>query len=123
MGSRERPHGSKHVSTSARRVAKPAQGGGTLAPPRSAVQAVPAASAMAAVSGDDPYRLEPDARVLLAVADLHHLVTGAPREDAHAVFGGGAWRVRYRGLEVGVLPEFPEFGDLEGLLRHWALSL
>jgi len=76
-----------------------------------------------AAPAGDPYRLRPDVRVLHAVGDLHHLITGEPHEDARADFERGRWHVAHRSVAVGTLPEFPEFGDLERLLMDWALSL
>ena len=64
----------------------------------------------------DPYRLQPDVRVLEAAGDLHRLITGGPAEDARADFAEGRWTLTHRGITVGTLPEFPEFGDLERLL-------
>jgi hypothetical protein len=71
----------------------------------------------------DPYRLQPDVRVLQAAGDLHHLITGQPHEDARAEFEGGRWRIVHRGAVIGSLPEFPEFDDLGRLLTDWALEL
>jgi hypothetical protein len=71
----------------------------------------------------DPYRLQPDVRVLEAAGDLHRLITGGPAEDARADFAEGRWTLTHRGVTVGTLPEFPEFGDLERLLSNWAVSL
>ena len=71
----------------------------------------------------DPYRLQPDVRVLEAAGDLHRLITGQPAEDARAEFDGGRWRIVHRDVVVGTLPEFPEFADLERLLSNWAVGL
>ena len=71
----------------------------------------------------DAYRLQPDVRVLQAAGDLQRLITGRPAEDASAEFEGGRWRIVHRGVEVGTLPEFPEFADLERLLAKWAVTL
>ncbi len=70
-----------------------------------------------------PSRLPPDSRFLVAVGDVHELLRHAGHSPAVADFEGGAWRVRHGGVEVGVLPEFPGFGDLRRLLSQWALSL
>jgi len=95
------------------------------AAPASGPDALPAAAiarALADTTGD-PYRLQPDVRVLQAAGDLHRLITGGPIEDARAEFEQGRWRVTHRGVVVGTLPEFPEFGDFERLLSDWAVSL
>ena len=87
--------------------------------------ALPAAAIpkAAADSTGDPYRLQPDVRVLQAAGDLHRLIAGGPAEDARAEFEQGRWRVTHRGVVVGTLPEFPEFADLERLLSDWAAAL
>ena len=55
----------------------------------------------------DPYRLGPDARELMAVGDLHRLITGEPLEDARADSVAGGWRIVHRDVVVGTLPGFP----------------
>lgn len=67
----------------------------------------------------EAYRLRPDRRFLLAVSEIHHLLTGQPRGTATAEFGGTQWQVRYRDMDVGALPAFPTFLDLMGLLPDW----
>ena len=86
--------------------------------------AVPASlQAKAEEPAGDPYRLAPDVRVLQAAGDLHRLITRGPLEDAQADSIRGGWRIVHRGTVVGTLPEYPQFDDLERLLRRWALSL
>ncbi|HEY6866785.1 MAG TPA: hypothetical protein VI792_05990, partial [Candidatus Eisenbacteria bacterium] len=72
---------------------------------------------------EESLRLGPDRRLLIAVGDLHHLATGAPRHDAEARFDGSLWHVEHGGVEVGTLPEFPDYPDLVALLQGWALAL
>src|SRR5262245_14078835 len=62
------------------------------------------------------YRLGPDRRVLSAVAYLDHRMSDRPAERVEARFGEGQWHIRYRGEEVGVMPELPDFEDGEKLL-------
>ena len=70
-----------------------------------------------------PARPRPDARVLIAVGDVHALLRHRGREDATATFADGVWHVLHRGREVGVLPEFPTFRDARALLVGWAATL
>lgn len=69
------------------------------------------------------YRLAPDARFLLAVGEVHHLITGKPKGSAQAEFRDGGWRIHYAGLEVGALPEFPDFADFMATLSEWGRML
>jgi len=71
----------------------------------------------------EAYRLRPDRRFLWAVADVHHLLTGQERQPVAVTFREGRWRLRYRGEDVGTLPELPEFGDFMGLLTNWVNRL
>lgn len=68
-------------------------------------------------------RLLPDARFLLAVADVHRLLTGSPRSDLVLDPAGGHWSVSYAGRPVGVLPALPSYSDASDLLERWAGSL
>ena len=65
----------------------------------------------------------PDRRVLLAVADVHRMLTGIDWHEAEAVYDHGEWIIRHLGTEVGRLPEFPSFADATALLRAWAVRL
>jgi hypothetical protein len=67
--------------------------------------------------------LEPDRRALLAVADLDHLLTGTPWEEASVRASGAGWQVLHRGVEVGTLPALPGYRDLMSLLESWAARL
>ncbi len=88
-----------------------------------ALTPLPVALAPARAAVEAAMRPPPDRRILLAVADLHHMVTGIDRREAEAVYVGGQWVVRHFDLEVGRLPEFPSFGDALGMLRAWAARL
>ena len=59
------------------------------------------------------YRLKPDRRFRLAVAQLHSLFTGEDMVRTEVTFHNGRWRVHYKGTEVGLLPELPD-RDLAG---------
>lgn len=66
------------------------------------------------------YRLTPDRRFLWAVADIHQFLTGTPAELPTAVFADGQWAIRYRGQQVGTLPELAGFAEWQALLDAWA---
>jgi hypothetical protein len=88
-----------------------------------ALTPLPVALGPARATVEAATRPAPDRRILLAVADLHHMVTGIDRRDAEAVFVGGEWVVRHLDVEVGRLPEFPSFADALRMLRTWATRL
>jgi len=88
-----------------------------------ALTPLPVALAPARAAVEAATRPSLDRRILLAVADLHHMVTGIDRRDAEAVFAGGEWIVRHLDVEVGRLPEFASFADGLRLLRTWAVRL
>lgn len=71
----------------------------------------------------EAYRLRPDRRFLLAVADVHHLMTSQPRATAAVEFREGRWHVSYRDVSVGTLPPFPNFPDLTAVLSNWVQRL
>ncbi len=72
---------------------------------------------------EESFRLPPDRRFMLAVGDLHHLLSGAPEGAADARFEGGRWHITHGGIEVGTLPEVPDYPDLMALLTGWATLL
>src|SRR2546421_3169383 len=88
-----------------------------------ALTPLPVALGPARATVEAATRPPPDRRFLLAIADLHHMVTGIDRRDAEAVFVGGEWVVRHLDVEVGRLPEFPSFADALRMLRTWAARL
>jgi tetratricopeptide (TPR) repeat protein len=66
---------------------------------------------------EQAYRLKPDARVLLALADVESLLSGKPRPSVDARFSEGQWRLLVDGAEVGALPEFPDFPQALAMLE------
>src|SRR4051812_46018951 len=66
------------------------------------------------------YRLGPDRRLLLAVAEIQRLRTGAAPAPVKAEFQDGHWRILSGSDEVGVLSEFPTFEEGTDLLSRWA---
>ena len=72
---------------------------------------------------EESFRLAPDRRVLMAAGDLRHLLTASPRRDADARFDGTLWHVAHDGVEVGTLPEVPDYQDMVALLGAWATRL
>ena len=72
---------------------------------------------------EESFRLAPDRRLLIAVGDLHQLLGGSPGGAADARFDGERWHITHDGIEVGTLPEVPDYPDLAGLLKDWAVRL
>lgn len=66
------------------------------------------------------YRLRPDRRLLLAVAEIQRLRTGTAPAPVQAEFQDGHWRILLGSEEVGVLSEFPTFEEGTDLLSRWA---
>jgi tetratricopeptide (TPR) repeat protein len=66
----------------------------------------------------DRYRLQPDRRLLQALAEVHRLQTGAAPEAIKAEFQDGRWRILLGGQEMGVLSEFPSFEEGTDLLAR-----
>lgn len=56
------------------------------------------------------FRVRPDRRFLMAVTDVHELLTGQ-RVIAQISFANGQWVVAAGGREMGTLPELPTFRD------------
>lgn len=71
----------------------------------------------------DELRPRPDQRFLRAVADVQEVLRGPPRLEVEARFAEGRWFVMQDGLEVGELPEQPDFDDGLSLVRNWAARL
>lgn len=69
------------------------------------------------------YRLKPDARFLLALSNLEHLLTGQPRAEVEVRFQDGTWRLLSHGEELGSLPAFPDFTHALELLDARAQKL
>ncbi|MGZ3458891.1 MAG: hypothetical protein ACXU86_10365, partial [Archangium sp.] len=72
---------------------------------------------------EQAYRLAPDARITLALADLEHLLTGKPAPKVEARFQEGQWLFLSDGAEVGSLPELPDFAQALALLEARARQL
>ncbi|HKH46180.1 MAG TPA: tetratricopeptide repeat protein [Thermoanaerobaculia bacterium] len=69
------------------------------------------------------YRLQPDRRLLAAVAAVHRLQTGTKPELVKAEWVDGRWRLLAGSDEVGVLSELPGFEEATDLLARWASGL
>lgn len=67
--------------------------------------------------------LSPDARLLQAAGEVHRIITGTAFVPAVARFDGGKWHLTHRDVEVGTVPELPDFGDMTRLLSGWARRL
>lgn len=90
-------------------------------PPPSPVMVVPPDNMRVALV--EAYRLRPDHRALLAIAEVHRLLTGQDRAAVAANFRDGRFHLTYRNLEVGALPEFPDFPDILDVLSRWVTVL
>ncbi len=71
----------------------------------------------------EAYRLRPDRRFLLAVACIHRFMSGQEETNVTARFADGRWRIDYRGIPVGTLPEFPDFPHFMTMLDGWVKAL
>src|SRR6266850_4314945 len=77
-----------------------------------------------AISGvEATFRVTPDRRLLLSVADVYELSSGHPPPSVEIDFRDSNWHVRCAGAEVGTLPELPTFSDGLVLLTRWSLTL
>ncbi len=85
------------------------------------VNEVPASQMRAAMRAR--FRLHPDRRFLLAVADAHHTLTGEPLSVVHARRDDGKWVVAYKGREVGTLPDVPTYENGQALVDAWIAQL
>src|SRR5262245_4114629 len=66
-----------------------------------------------------PYRLRPDRRLTLAVAEIRHLA-GVPDSAVTLQFASGQWTVRCGSQEVGKISELSDFPEMLELLTEWA---
>ncbi|HEX5759910.1 MAG TPA: hypothetical protein VF121_12030 [Thermoanaerobaculia bacterium] len=71
----------------------------------------------------DRYRLRPDRRFRLAIAEVHRVLSGRDAEAVRVELQGGLWRVWVGDQEIGTLPEVPGFADADALLTAWARRL
>lgn len=66
-----------------------------------------------------PYRLRPDRRLLLAIAEVRRLA-GVRDSAVTAQFAAGHWTVRCGSREVGVLSELPDFPEMLDVVTELA---
>ena len=69
------------------------------------------------------FRLHPDRRFLLAIADAHHTLTGESLSVVHARRRDGEWVVAYKGREVGTLGDVPTYENGRALVDAWIAQL
>ncbi len=69
------------------------------------------------------YRLQPDKRFLMSVAQIHSFLTDEPIEVVSVDFKNDAWLIQYKNLEVGTFPEAPDFSDAMRMLSAWTQKL
>lgn len=91
-------------------------------PPEAAIEAPqPLAALDAQRARLDAMRLvPPDARFVSAVAAMHHFVTGWTIVAPDLERTPKGTRIRYYGVDVGVLPDHASFSDAIALLAAWA---
>jgi hypothetical protein len=65
------------------------------------------------------YRLKPDRRLLLALAEIHRFFSGKEVGEAECVFDNGSWHVYCGDEEAGTLSEYPGFPEMKKLLLDW----
>ena len=81
------------------------------------VNLVPATEMRAAMRAR--YRLRPDRRFLLAVADVHHALTGEPLSVVHARRREGKWVIVYKSQDVGTMSDVPSYQSSQTLIDTW----
>ncbi|MCI0415490.1 hypothetical protein L0222_22175 [bacterium] len=69
------------------------------------------------------YRLKPDRRALMALAEIDYLITGKNKKPTEARFVQGRWKILYDDKKVAEIPEFPDFKDLLKILQKQAEAL
>ncbi len=71
---------------------------------------------------DTRYRLGPDRRLLLAISDVHALLTSQPWKETRARWLGDRFALERDGVELGRLSELADFSEsyalLTGVARH-----
>ena len=89
-------------------------------PERRTVLDVPSADMLSAVRAIR--RVRPDRRVLLAVADIHRLLTGTPTSRVRLSWGDPNWIVEYGepSVVVGTLRELASLEESRRFLTAWA---
>ncbi len=68
------------------------------------------------------YHLQPDRRAMMAIAEIHNLLSGQKKNLAGARPARGKWSIVYNNEAVGELPEFPDFADFKNLLQQWTVK-
>ena len=69
------------------------------------------------------YRATPDRRFLLAIGQLHRLITGDRPTSAEVQWDGTEWSVTHLGDALGTLPEVPDYPDWMDLIDGYATQL
>jgi len=69
---------------------------------------------------EEAYRLKPDSRCLIAVAEIDQLVTGKEKQQSETVFRDGKWHIKYGGEEVGELSYLADLEEMINMLTAWA---
>ncbi len=69
------------------------------------------------------YKLLPDRRFLLAIAEIHQLITGEAKSEIELSYTENGWLINYKGEKVGSLSVFPTGDELFALLKQWSKNL
>ncbi len=69
------------------------------------------------------YRLKPDRRFLLAIADVAQIINNLAPQEVDCNFKTGRWHINYAGSDVGTLSELPGFKEQFDLLVDWGGKL
>ncbi|MBX9952974.1 MAG: hypothetical protein K2Y39_27620 [Candidatus Obscuribacterales bacterium] len=69
------------------------------------------------------YKLLPDRRFLMAIADIHKLLKGEDTSQVELTYGEKSWSITYKGSPVGSLSHMPDGKELFELLKNWAKKL
>jgi tetratricopeptide (TPR) repeat protein len=72
---------------------------------------------------NDIYRLQPDRRFLLAVAEVHRLFDGKREKTVRVAFSEGQWAIQSDGESVGSVPDLATYPDMTRALSEWAARL
>jgi len=69
------------------------------------------------------FRLRPDRRFLLAIADAHHTLTGERLSVVRVRRRDGKWMVSYKNREVGPIPDVPTYETNQALMDGWVSAV
>ncbi len=68
----------------------------------------------------EAHQVRSDKRFLMAVCDIHCLLTGLPKAETEISLCPQGWLVKFKNKEVGRLRELADFEEQYMMLRNWA---